>query len=227
MSHGITLLYFNSQQIMRFLATHPIEWFDEFKSYAERGGYGDQAGVPPTPAVEEFLSLLSLKHELFTQKEYLDYCYSKWRNWWPTDQKRGDGLSVKLYRNFYPSMIDSLHAWALLVESGKFASCTVDSYADAIAKTDITVQTFTGERFSLALRIDTRSSRESARYKEDHREGYKDVQAVTIWLPCDKTRPKSPGQKRWYQLSDFDVLFSQLDTGKVNQQALNLQSRNN
>jgi hypothetical protein len=227
MRHGITLLYFNSQHIVRYLADHPIDWVDEYKSYAQRGGYGDQAGVPPTPAVEEFLALLSTKHELFTQREYLDWCYSQWKGWWPTNPKLGDGLSVKLYRNFYPSMIDSLHAWALLVESGKFASCTIDSYADAIAKTDITVQTFTGDRFSLALRVDTPSSRDSAKYKEEHREGYEDIQALTIWLPCDKTRPKSPGQKRWYQVSDFEVLFSQLGTGKVNQQALTLQSRAN
>ena len=108
MEERVTLLYFRSDYVVDFISQHPIDWKD--RALAMRGGAGDQAGVTPTPAVHEFLSLLGKKQALFTQEEYHRYCAFVWRDWLlgkPEIQRQG--VEAKLYRNFYPSMIDSLH----------------------------------------------------------------------------------------------------------------------
>ena len=61
---GITLMYIPSDTIVRYVSENPIDWGS--KDLAKRGGPGDQAGITPTPAVEEFLRLLIERRELFT-----------------------------------------------------------------------------------------------------------------------------------------------------------------
>lgn len=196
---GITLMYIPSDTIVRYVSENPIDWGS--KDLAKRGGPGDQAGITPTPAVEEFLRLLIERRELFTQRDYMYHCWGQWRDWItpkPTIQKQG--VRAKLYRNFYPSMIDSLYVWALLVETGMFDTCVLNSTEDAIGKTDLIVTS--GEReIRLALIGPTEESSRDRIYKLTHRSASSlDMDCIEVVLSRDY--PMSPGNKRWYRRQD-------------------------
>lgn len=204
---GITLLYISSAEIVRFVTKNPINWLDRYKEYAMRGGYGDQAGVTPTPAVEEFLRLLTERKRLFTQGEYVEWCRTVWGDWRSgLSTEQAYGVKAKLFRNFYPSMIDSLHVWSLLSESGEFDSCVLNSHEDAIGKTDLTV--FRGnEVIRLALMAPGSKARADRNYKIAYRATDRDA---CIELPLDLDAPKSPGNKRWYTRTGImDAIYSQ------------------
>lgn len=196
---GQTLLYIPSEEIVEFVSNNPIDWEDREKS--KLGGIGDKAGVTPTPAVEEFLSLLLEKRALFTQREYMQYCWGKWSVWItpkPTEQKLG--IKAKLYRNFYPAMIDSLHVWSMLCESGMFTNCVLNSTDDAIGKTDLIVRT-TQRIYRIALLGPTIHAAADRAYKVGHRGNETDYECVEIQLPAHYL--KYPGNKRWFKKSDI------------------------
>lgn len=195
---GKTLIYIPSDEIVDFITKNPIDWGD--RDAAKRGGIGDQAGVTPTPAVEEFIDLLLTKRSLFTQDEYIQHCRGKWIDWLNT--KTGDqrlGVRAKLLRNFYPSMIDSLHVWAMLCESGMFDRCVLNSTEDAIGKSDISV--YSKDRvYRIALVGPTRNAIDDRQYKIKHRNGDKVDDFIEIVIP--KEYPRDPGNKRWLRKSD-------------------------
>lgn len=194
---GITLLYIPSDEIVRYVTAHPIDWHKP--EMANRGGPGDKAGITPTPAVEEFLRLLMDRRALFTQSEYMHHCWVQWRSWIepkPMDQKVG--VKAKLYRNFYPAMIDSLHVWAMLVETGMFDTCVLNSAEDAISKTDLIV-TSGPKAYRLALIGPTINAIQDRQYKLANRGNGEDT-SIEIVLPSEY--PRQPGNKRWYRKSD-------------------------
>lgn len=198
---GKTLLYIPSTQIVDFVSQNPIDWSN--KDWACRGGPGDKAGVPPTPVVEEFLNLLLERRALFTQEEFMNHCWQQWRDWIvekPREQKLG--LKAKLYRNFYPAMIDALHVWAMLVESGMFDSCVLNSTEDAINGNDLIV-TSGGQTYCFALIGPTSASRDNREYKRNHRNtnGRYDTESIELVMKIEYE--KSPGNKRWYRRSDI------------------------
>lgn len=207
---GVSLIYIPSQRIVDFVAEHPINWLQDYKRLAQRGGEGDKCGITPTPAVLEFLNLLHSNKGLFTQREYMDYCFSVWdASGWisnlPKSQK--NGLGVRLYRNFYPSMIDSLHAWALLAETRIFDICFLDSTADAIAKTDLTLVKADTE-YRIALYIGSKNGIKDRVYKLNNRNTESEVFCVDVVLPMER-KPIHPGGKRWYELNDFRSVIIQ------------------
>lgn len=200
---SITLLYIPARQIVGFVSLHPIDWAN--RELAARGGIGDQAGRTPTPAAAEFLQLLLVRRELFTQEQFWNYCYSQW-GWWFRDltlQQR-DGVKAKMYRNIYPSMIDSLHAWSLLSETGRFDACILDSLDDAVGKSDLTL-CWQGNRARIALIGPTQNCVQDREYKLTHRAGPSDLDTIVVKMPFE--RKKSPGNKRWYELEDFRNAF--------------------
>lgn len=218
MDRRIVLLYFPSRYIVEYISKHPIDWGD--RELARRGGDGDRAGIPPTPSVQEFLSLLSERRELFTQREFWDYCAAKWQDWldgqvrkfqtWPEYSRPRvvDGLRAKAFRNFYPSMIDSLHAWSMLSETGMFDRCIMDTYDDATGKSDITV-TGHGVDCRIALIGPTKYATQDRTFKEQHRAGYEDAnKSVLVQMP--EERERQPGNKRWYRPSDFLRVYTAL-----------------
>lgn len=205
------LLYFCSRYIVDFITVHPINWCPGCKELAKLHGAGDLAGMPPTPAVYEFLKLLSQRHDLFSQEEFRTYCFQQWEEWLQDKtliQRRG--LGAKLYRNFYPTLIDSLHAWALLTESGRFLRCYLDSNHDAVGKVDITVENRYGKVFHLDLKSPGSKTEMYSQYKQKYRHTGEEVHSLTITLPWE--RKKTPGNKRWYCLEDFHQLFRQEET---------------
>jgi hypothetical protein len=127
------------------------------------------------------------------------YCVKAWNGWATSktpDQKFG--IKAKLYRNFYPSMIDSLHVWAMLCESGMFEMCFLSATEDAIGKSDLILRSG-GRDFRLALLGPTSQASEDREYKINHR-GNGDAGCIEIRLPG--AYPKSPGNKRWFRKSD-------------------------
>lgn len=197
---GVSLIYVPSGAIVEYIASNPINWLRKYRDMARRGGIGDSAGVTPSPAVYEFLSLYHHEKGLFTQRAYAEWCIEQWREWLTekTDQQRF-GVSVKLYRNFYPSMIDSLHVWAMMVETGGFHSCILDSTLDAIGKTDLTLVRY-GVSYRVALLSGSANSVGDRRYKLSHRSGDNDPSCIEIRLPM--SREQTPGNKRWYYPTD-------------------------
>lgn len=199
---GESLIYMSSRHIVEYIAQHPILWMDDKKEMATIGGAGDKAGLPPVPSVELWLQCLRGKERLFTQEEYAAQCFGdpRWAMWLRgKGQDQIDGLRIKLYRNFYPSMIDSLHVWALLAETGLFDSCIVESDKDAIAKIDLTV-TVQDHRLPLAIRGPTEKAAQSRTYKRTMRGSGHEVQSIELALSIRK--PRTPGNKRWFDAEE-------------------------
>lgn len=195
------LLYIPSNEIVGYCTRNPIYWGKPgVKKLSSLNGIGDTAGVTPTPAVEEFLNVLLFKRALFTQKEYADWCFFVWNEWLETKTvEQRNGVMAKLYRNFYPSMIDSLHVWAVLCESGMFDMCFLSSTDDAVGKSDLMVRS--GDRvIRIALIGPTDLARSNRNYKEKYRNDGKE-KCVPIYM--DNKYPMSPGNKRWYQKTDI------------------------
>lgn len=197
---GVSLIYIPSCAIVEYVAANPVNWLDHYRYMAKRGGIGDTAGITPTPAVYEFLSLYHHKKGLFTQREYAEWCFEQWHEWLTekTDEQRR-GVGVKLYRNFYPSMIDSLHVWAMMVETGGFHACILDSTLDAVGKTDLTLVR-DSMTYRVALLIDSANGVGDRRYKLAYRSTDSDTACIEIRLPL--SRDKTPGNKRWYYPAD-------------------------
>lgn len=199
---GESLIYMSSQHIMDYVEQHPIMWMDDKKEMASLGGAGDKAGLPPVPSVELWIRCLRTKEQLFTQEEYAKFCFAddKWSAWLRGKHAEAlEGLRIKLYRNFYPSMIDSLHVWALLAETGLFDSCIVETDRDAIAKVDMTVTT-KGHRLALALRGPTPDATWAKQYKAQYRNNGQARDAIELALSIRK--PRSPGNKRWFDAEE-------------------------
>lgn len=200
---NLDLHFFGSEYIVNYLRFHPVDWSDLHLS--RRGGAGDQAGVTPTPAVAEFLALLKQNGDLFTQREYEEHCRRVWCEWFnrlPEHLQRG--VIAKLHNNFYPSMIDTLHVYALLVEE-RIGDCYIVSpEMDARDKIDLIVKV-NGQAIGLALIGPTDDADHDRAYKTEHRPGIADDQLIVVKLP--NARPRTPGNKRWYQLQDFQVLL--------------------
>jgi hypothetical protein len=196
---GKTLLYFPSSEIVSFIAHHRIDW--DNRELARRGGVGDHAGITPTPAVEEFLDLLISRQALFTQREYMEHCWSKWREWiTPKSKEHKLGVRAKLYGNFYPAMIDSLHVWAMLCESGMFDACILNSTEDAVGKSDLIVRS-KNRTVRIALLGPTSRAQEDRQYKIAHRNNGAASDCVEIVMPEEYER--DPGNKRWFKRSDI------------------------
>lgn len=196
MNKHIALIYIASSAIIDYISKHPIDWTDHH--LAKLGQPGDKR--TPAPAIALFFELFASRRALFSQAEYVAYAEKQWRDWF-------DSLSLLEYRgvrarlgcNFYVSAIDSLHVWAMLVETGQFSSCVIDTALDVVDKTDIIVINREGEVISISLAISSRAGREAYTYKEAHRGVAQNT--VMMWLPID--RPKSPGNKRWYRVEDI------------------------
>lgn len=216
---AVSLVYIPSREIVNFCKENPIDWGN--KDLAKIGGIGDRAGMPPVASVEVFLDLYHVKKSLFKQEEYFEHCLNLWASvdpeWvYSLDDQPGrpinspsfisypsfkDGLRAKAYRNFYPSMIDSLHVWAMMVESKWFKVCYLDSCDDATGKSDITAIDRNGNEYKFALLIGSKSGINSLKYKKGQRSGYGTSNIVYMPLPIE--RPAYPGNKRWYCADDI------------------------
>lgn len=195
-----SLIYINSERIQEFMGQHPIDWANA--QDASIGGPGDQAGMPPVPSVLIFLDALQTNKELFTQEEFFSRCCASWGAWYGKlpDQERA-GLKAKAFRNFYPSMVNSLHAWAILLESchPQIDTCVWNSNDDVAYKTDLFFKR--GDKSVHAdLFIGSHIGQSCRRYKRENR-GQPDEEHISVPLTMD--RPRTPGNMRWYTLRDF------------------------
>ena len=187
------LIYLSSGAVQQFCAQHPIEWCS--RELAEQGDI-----LTPTPGMQVFFAMLLEGNRLFDQAQYYAKACAVWGDWLARlDEKERQGIKARLYRNFYPSAIDSLHAWALLVETGLFDACLIDPLADSRAKTDITVFTKDRRAISIALYAGSAYARRRTQHKRQARGGAPN--AIDVILPMD--RPQRPGNKRWYEIQDF------------------------
>lgn len=197
-----TLIYFASDIIEEFCGKNPIDWADP--------NIANGAGniLTPTPAMNVFFSHILKDKRLFNQREYVEFAWHDWGNWKKQlTQEQIDGVESRLFRNFYPSAIDSLHVWALMVETGKFAMCELDVLKDAVSKTDLTVWTKDRQKFQIELRIDSKRSLDWCDYKYKNRGQAEN--AIPILLPM--ARSKGVGNKRWYRIKDLDVLLDRIN----------------
>lgn len=217
---GESLIYMSSRHIVDYLTRHPIMWLDDKKWMAEIGGPGDKAGLPPIASVELWIECLRRKERLFSQEEYVEHYFGNakiaaWLRGKPLEQV--EGVRVKQYRNFYPSMIDSLHVWALLAETGLFDSCIVETDRDAISKVDMIVTT-EGHRLSLAIRGPTEDATRAKNYKGKYRNTGDSRNAIELALSIRK--PRSPGNKRWFDAEEVVTAILTHDLSKGNYDAM-------
>jgi hypothetical protein len=199
----LSLIYFSSDTIQGYCKQHPIDWA------VQELANGPGNILTPSPAIEVFFNTLVDGRRLFNQEEYWGAACQTWSGW--VDDLKEDqrlGLKARLYRNFYPSAIDSIHVWALLVESGEFAYCLVDTIQDAVSKTDITVYTKDNLKLGIALSIATPESHKWQRHKRAYR--HKEVSGVIVPVELTLDRPKRPGNKRWYRTDDFGAIWAKL-----------------
>jgi hypothetical protein len=210
----IRLITANPDAIVDFCKAHPVDLKDAWRKETNRGGMGDIK--PPTPAADAFFHLYLEEKggDLPTQGEYAAYCATLWHEWYQllTPLVR-QCFEARLYRNFYPSFIDSIHVWALLGTRYYannhlvFDRCILDTYADVVTKADLL--TYRGEEcLRIALRIASYAARQAGHWKQAYRQTLDRQSAqpcVEILLPLSRAKI---GGKRWYHWpEDFQVLF--------------------
>lgn len=201
MDRDIRLIYISSRAILDFCAAHPIKWMTP----GEANGPGNV--LTPTPAIGLFYKYVAQTERMFTQEEYWNYANQEWGDWIDSlSQTVKDGLRARLYRNFYPSCVDTIYVWAMLAESGKFAYCVLDSIKDAVGKVDISVHALNGQSVNIALYNDSKRALNWTVYKRTYRGEVKDV--IDVLLPME--RAKGIGNKRWYEVSDFAHVYTAL-----------------
>lgn len=197
MRENVTLLYLRSDVIERFIEENPIDWGG---GEAAQRANSDGNLFTPIPAMFCFFDFLNKRKSLFTQSDYARFSYESFGGWVEgLEDRQKHGLIWRLKRNFYPSAIDSLHVWALLVESGKFDSCTLDVQADAVGKKDLTCKTKDGA----TIKIQLKGCRSDTAYFFDWRKWTSrgiDSEALEIWLPWEREKK---GGKRWYNWNDL------------------------
>jgi len=199
MGSGIVLLYMSSEAIKGYLANHPVDW--QSRDLAEKGNI-----LTPTPAIEVFFRLLKETDSFFDQEDYWQFAWSEWLCLHDTisDEVR-QGLRARLYRNFYPSAIDSIHVWALLAETGYFDKCVLDTAKDAVGKTDLIAwPALARPPIKIGLQIETTYALEWQKHKRTYR-GAADPDMIDVYLSMKK--PKRPGNKRWFDLGDLSLVF--------------------
>lgn len=197
------LLYFSSNSIIWFITNNPINWTN--RDIANSVGNK----LTPTSAIGVFFDFLDNNGGLFTQKEYVEYAWKipQWIDWKKelTDNEV-NGINARLFRNFYPSAIDSLHVWAMLVETNLFAKCLIDIKQDTISKTDLIVWYEPNKKpIRIALSIDSDYNRVWLDYKRNTR-GDIPKGLIDLKLPMDRKR--SPGNKRWYNIDDLNPVIN-------------------
>jgi hypothetical protein len=211
------ILFRSSRAIVEFVDKNPINWSNY--EFAKRGGIGDQAGIHRySPVVNLWVNRWNFPN-MPTTDEFKDFCIEQWiqesNGKWPENPVHIDGITAKLHRNFYPSCVDLMHVFALLVESKRLAGVEYDYVSDSVGKIDLTVTRDDGNRAGILLKIGTPASRDAARYKSTFRK-----QPVPLYplIPIDldtDIRDKTFGNKRWYELEDFQKLFDWADSCKT------------
>lgn len=205
----ITLLYIKSEAIVEFISKHPIKWYS--LQSARKGDI-----LTPSPAVSVFFDLLRKKGELFTQEEYIEECRRRWPDWFKEHKEISEHLEARLGRNFYPSCIDSLHFFSLTVESGYFNRCLLNTVADAVGKVDLVLFSRKClDPINVALQVGTREAARRRIYKDTFRKKTP-VKVYTVVLPV--SRPKGPGNKRWYRIEDVFELIKKIEQSRHEQQ---------
>lgn len=199
MAQNIVLTYMSSDSIKEFCTRNPIRWTDPKLA----NGPGNL--FTPSPAIAIFFEAFLCIGRLFTQVEYVEFAWHSWGDWKGTlSEKEVAGIESRLYRNFYPSGIDSLYVWSLLVESGCCEKCVLDTADDAVGKTDITVWLKDGTEKKLALYVGSNRGGAWTKYKREHRG---DVSEDLIDLVLSMDKPRSPGNKRWYGVEDLGAII--------------------
>jgi hypothetical protein len=196
----ITLPYIASEAIQKFVAEHPIDWTNY------RAGHLGQDGDvrTPTPCMAEFWRLLLGTGRMFCQWEYARYAIGQWPDFVrQLTERQLEGLTARLCCNFYVSGISTLHVWAMLVETGVFQTCIVDSVLDAVKSIDILVTTRCGQSIPIALRSGSPWAVEAFERKcsSEGRAGKPPDGACMLILP--RERPRNPGNMRWYTIDDL------------------------
>lgn len=210
---SILLLVGNPDAYITFCQEHPIFMCKSLRRETCNGGAGDIR--PPSPVADAFFRLLHLRGGgLPTQEEFWNYCASlkDWAPWLAQQTSYAQRcFRARLYRNFYPSFVDSLHVWSLLgtrycVDGRQvFDQCIIDTRQDVITKTDILVYRLP-HIISIALRVESPAATRAALRYKPLRGGYEDTTKVVLTLPLT-SRPLVGG-KRWYHWpDDFQPLF--------------------
>jgi hypothetical protein len=199
---SFSLIYIAPQEVVRFITANPVVWPD--KKLAN--GPGNL--LTPTPGMEVFFDFLQRRGgKLFSQREYVLFawqCWAEWRTELSAIQRKG--VSARIARNFYPSAIDSIHVWGMLVDSGRFDRCVIDTAVDAIGKVDITIFPFNSLPIKIGLFPDTEESRKW----RAHKAKYRGVGTEMVDLVLSMDREQSPGGKRWYNRGDLAVILTKL-----------------
>lgn len=198
------VIYHSSEYILDWFSdpNHHVSWCPH--ELVDMGNF-----LTPVPGMQVFFEYLGMRGGLFTQKEFSDYFWSLIPDFKDgLERIRLRGLGARIWHNFYPSAIDSLHVWALLVESGRFARCLINSTEDVVGKTDLIVYTKNGQRLDLALRVDSPRSNYWAGQKQVNVSGMRGVNEGTIDLLLPYSgRERGVGNKRWYNYDDLKPVF--------------------
>ena len=205
MDKPFSLIYISPRKIMRFLADNPVDWKYDDRDVADT--LGNKKTI--TPGMALFFDLLQKRGELFTQREYVlfaNHYWNEWLNGFSAEERRA--ILIRTGVNFYPSAIDSLHVWGLLVESGKFEMCLIDPLMDAVSKVDLTLYPNNG---LLPIKVALFAPTERSKKWRKQKAKFRGIDSECVEIPLDMDSPKRPGNKRWYGIKDLKPIFDKLN----------------
>lgn len=205
------LLYIHSADIKAFLGKHPVKYHREYK-YLNRGNgsAADWNPPPQPPAMRVFFDLLDRRAgRLCTSEEFAEETWARWAN--EARDRSPNQLHGMMNRlaNFYNSGIDTLHVWALCVESKKFRKAVYNAKEDVTGHRDLTFVDWFNREIPIALSMASPESDERIRRKAQwNGADYGNL----CHLRMEMSWPVGQGNKRWYPLETVNKILTWPDT---------------
>lgn len=207
-----TLLYRSSRSTQDFMSENPVQWgtrdgWPEMSNYSSRVEKKLPERRLPL-AISTFTNHLIQTRKILTQREFADAYMQEHKSIFSqlSDHDR-KCIWVRAARCFYPSCVQSLQGYALLVENhGGFSAVYWDVQEDASKGHDVTCLVADYYRINVQLKGVRNPNRlfwDDVRRKSPSF----DANAIIVELPTLHDRPNTFGNLSWYHVSDFHKVF--------------------
>jgi hypothetical protein len=159
--------------------------------------------------VPEYYKQVEETGDLVTQEDFYNNLIDLWPDYYSgLTENQKNGFRTRIFNLIYPSAVDQIYAQSLLIESNHFDRVF---YPEILETAGIDLAAV--PRFGTAILIGLSVNTTKAINLDEHRPGrIQGMERVAIRKPI-RQRERSHGGMYWYELSDFQPLFSMIDSG--------------
>jgi hypothetical protein len=204
---NVTLHYETTGSIQRWADENPMDWGED-KNWRAKAIAVFKLHMPL--GFGTWFRYLKTTGGLPTQEQFIELYIREHIDWWNhLDKETRECAIARAARQFFPSAVDSVFVYKLMIENSTGLSAVhLDVLEDAELKRDVSI--FVGDerhRISMDLKGPlTAYQQECNEHKAIYRRG--DPSVIIVQMPW---RRKTFGNKRWFELGDFQHIFELRD----------------